>query len=229
MEEETQANEIILSTQEKAVALPLNDSEKELISEYFENLKSGYIPVCVVDRKNENGGIDFKIEAPRGTDNEKSSLLGAAICRATGATDIKFASSIYTSCVYALIKNFSDPKQLADKSNEVLAALNSFKPADEMESMLISKLIVLHFQSMEFFKRSISETQPSPGIDLNINRSAKLTRLYNETVETLMRYRRKGEQKVVVQHVNVENGGKAIVGGVFEGGGGNKKTSEVIP
>ncbi len=49
-------------------------------------------------------------------------------------------------------------------------------------------------------------------VDSFINRSTKLTRLYNETVDTLSRYRRKGEQKVVVQHVNVNQGGQAMVG-----------------
>jgi hypothetical protein len=44
-------------------------------------------------------------------------------------------------------------------------------------------------------------------------------RLHNETVEALNRHRRKGTQNVVVQHINVSDGGKAVVGGVFEGGG----------
>ena len=57
-------------------------------------------------------------------------------------------------------------------------------------------------------------------IDDCMNRTAKLSRLYNETLETLMRYRRKGEQKVVVQHVQVNDGGKAIVTGDFQTGGG---------
>jgi|SRR6185436_6651100 len=229
MEKETQANECTLPTQEKALALPLNDSENEIISKYFEKRKSNNKSACIAYEKSEHGEITVRPNAPRGTKDEKLSLLGAAILSATGANDIEFASSIYTSCVYALVKNLSDAKQVVDKSNEILAALNSFKPADEMESMLISKLIVLHFQSMEFFKRSIYENQTEQGVDLNINRSTKLTRSYNETLEALMRYRRKGEQKVVVQHVNVENGGKAIVGGVFEGGGGIQKNCEVTP
>jgi hypothetical protein len=222
MEKETQANECALPAQEKAVALPLNDAEKEIISKYFENLNSG-ISVSVVDKKRENGEGYCEPEAPRGTDHDKLTLFAAAICKATGATDIRFASTIYSSCVHALIKNPSDAKQVVDKSNEVLIALNSLKPTDEMESMLISKLIVLYFQSMEFFKRSISETQTSPGIDLNINRSTKLTRLYNETLETLMRYRRKGEQKVVVQHVQVNEGGKAVVAGQMVSAGGGER------
>ena len=47
-------------------------------------------------------------------------------------------------------------------------------------------------------------------------------RLHNETIETLSRYRRGGEQKVTVQHVNVNDGGKAIIGNVSGVGETNK-------
>jgi hypothetical protein len=38
----------------------------------------------------------------------------------------------------------------------------------------------------------------------------------------LKRYRSKGEQKVVVEHVTVNEGGQAIVGNVETGGGGSR-------
>ena len=48
-----------------------------------------------------------------------------------------------------------------------------------------------------------------------LKHAIKLLRLHNETVEALSRYRRKGERRVVVQHVTIEGGGQAIVGGMF--------------
>lgn len=214
--------------QEKAVALPLNDSEKEIIDNYKKKLGLNNITACLSDKIGDNGNITFKIEAPRGTDSEKSSLFAAALCNATGASNYTFAFNIYSSCVYAVLGSIKIDKQLIDKSNEILNALNSFKPADEFEGMLISRMIALHFQSMTFLRRAMLEDQTSEGTDLNVNRSTKLMRLYNETLETLMRYRRKGEQKVTVQHINVENGGKAIVSGqMMAGGGGELKNREV--
>jgi hypothetical protein len=64
--------------------------------------------------------------------------------------------------------------------------------------------------------------------DLYLNRAIKLGRLYNETLEALNRYRRKGEQRVTVQHhhnqqVNVSDGGKAVVTGQMTGGGSGDK------
>lgn len=60
-----------------------------------------------------------------------------------------------------------------------------------------------------------------------MNTATKLIRLHNETIDALCRYRRGGEQRVIVQHIQVNDGGKAVVGGMIEGGWGNKKTDEV--
>lgn len=59
--------------------------------------------------------------------------------------------------------------------------------------------------------------------------AVRLLRLHNETVEALNRHRRGGTQNVVVQDVQVNNGGKAVVGGVLEEGGVQQKNREVIP
>jgi len=45
-------------------------------------------------------------------------------------------------------------------------------------------------------------------------------------MEALKRYRASSEQKIVVQHVNVSDGGQAIVGNVTTGGGGIPKKEE---
>ena len=50
----------------------------------------------------------------------------------------------------------------------------------------------------------------------------KLMRTYTAQVEALARLRRGGEQRVIVQHVNVNEGGQAIVGAVSHPGGSEK-------
>jgi hypothetical protein len=47
----------------------------------------------------------------------------------------------------------------------------------------------------------------------------KLTRTFTAQMECLKRYRSSGEQKVTVEHVTVNQGGKAIVGNVTHRGG----------
>ncbi|TPJ97430.1 hypothetical protein FJ872_32140 [Mesorhizobium sp. B2-5-9] len=47
----------------------------------------------------------------------------------------------------------------------------------------------------------------------------RLARTFSAQMETLKRYRSKGEQRVIVERVTVEKGGQAIVGTVAQGGG----------
>ncbi len=52
----------------------------------------------------------------------------------------------------------------------------------------------------------------------------KLARTFTAQVEALKKYRSTGEQSIRVQHVTVNDGGKAIVGDVRAGGGSTTKT-----
>ncbi len=52
-----------------------------------------------------------------------------------------------------------------------------------------------------------------------IKTATKLLDLHTRTVAELARYKKNGEQLIVVQHVNIENGGQAIVGGQMRAGG----------
>ena len=48
----------------------------------------------------------------------------------------------------------------------------------------------------------------------NLNRANKLSRTWATLVEALNRYRGKGQQKVIVEHVHVHAGGQAMVGNI---------------
>jgi hypothetical protein len=52
-----------------------------------------------------------------------------------------------------------------------------------------------------------------------LNGASKLLTRHHETLEVLLKYRRKGEQRVYVEHVHVHSGGQAIVGNVTTGSG----------
>jgi hypothetical protein len=62
-----------------------------------------------------------------------------------------------------------------------------------------------------------------------VNGLTKLTRTYAAQMSALKDYRSRGEQRMVVQHVNVAEGGQAIVGNVnapAEGVGAPKKVGD---
>ena len=54
----------------------------------------------------------------------------------------------------------------------------------------------------------------------------KLVRTFTTQIEALKRYRTGGQQRVVVEHVTVNEGGQAIVGSVSHGGVGAQKKTE---
>lgn len=105
------------------------------------------------------------------------------------------------------------------KQELIVEALQELKPKDYVEGMLCTQLATLHIMGMQFFNFAM-KTDKRFHQDPDLNNAIKLMRLQHETLEALSRYRRKGEQKVLVQHVQVNDGGKAIVGNNLTAGGG---------
>jgi hypothetical protein len=62
--------------------------------------------------------------------------------------------------------------------------------------------------------RRLKGAENIPQQDSNGNLAVKLLRTYALQLEALARYRGKGQQKVIVEHVHVHSGGQAIVGAV---------------
>lgn len=128
----------------------------------------------------------------------------------SGSTSEPFARLLFSQTIGACFAVGDDREFVINAMHQAAIAL---KPQDEIEGMLIHRLIILHNQYMHFMGSVAFPDQSSQIIETNLNRATKLMRLYNETLDTLNRHRRKGEQKVTVQHVNVNNGGQAVVAG----------------
>jgi len=97
--------------------------------------------------------------------------------------------------------------------------LDELQPQNPIEGMIISRMVACHSLGLEMLSRHDNvEVCGSYGI--------KLCRLANECADLLVKLRRTGEQKIIVQHVNVEDGGRAIVGNVLPAGVDEKNTEE---
>ena len=110
-----------------------------------------------------------------------------------------------------------------------IAALVSFKPADELESMLAAQLIACHNAAMECYRRAMIGEQSFAGRSENLSQANKLSRSFATLLEALNRHRGKGQQKVTVEHIHINRGGQAIVGNVTTAGGGLPAKSEDQP
>jgi hypothetical protein len=137
--------------------------------------------------------------------------------------DIKKFSGVENEDVFneilsraALVQPGDHPRQL----NLMIQSLSETEPSDLNEARLCLQASALYSQGMGYLKKANNADMLCHS-EFYMKSALKLLRLHNETLETLNRYRRGGEQKVVVQHVNVSDGGQAIVGNI-EGRGGEK-------
>ena len=106
--------------------------------------------------------------------------------------------------------------------NATMASLLEIDPQDSTELMLGAQMVTAHNVAMEMARRALLvEGQTDEVVNFNVNRMTKLMRTYTAQMEALNKYRNKGKQKITVkhQHVNVNDGGQAIVGDVNQGGG----------
>jgi len=62
------------------------------------------------------------------------------------------------------------------------------------------------------YARANFDGQTFEGRELNMRHAERLMRIYNQQVDTLNKHRGKGQQKVTVEHVTVNEGGQAVVG-----------------
>jgi hypothetical protein len=110
-------------------------------------------------------------------------------------------------------------KSDADRIDEMIAGVAAMRPRDETEAMLIAQMIATHDLAMTFVRR-LKYVENIPQQDSAANALTKLTRTYAAQMTALKHYRTGGEQRVIVQRVDVREGGQAVVGVVNSGKGG---------
>lgn len=104
-------------------------------------------------------------------------------------------------------------------SNFLLSVVRSVEPRDELETMLAVQMGAIH-QATMMMARRLNHVETILQQDAAERALNKLARTYAVQMEALKRYRTGGQQKVVVEHVTVNEGGQAIVGNVSHGGRG---------
>ncbi|WP_202639195.1 hypothetical protein [Bradyrhizobium sp. CCBAU 051011] len=110
-----------------------------------------------------------------------------------------------------------------------LAFLTGVNPQDVIEGMMAAQLFASHSASMECYRRAMLPDQSLEGRTANLVQAAKLTRANASVVEALTKYRNKGKQRIVIEHVHVYQGGQAAFIATGAPGEGVAKIKEVQP
>ncbi|MGE0200798.1 MAG: hypothetical protein AB7P76_07515 [Candidatus Melainabacteria bacterium] len=140
----------------------------------------------------------------------------ASVCRlfeTTGCTD-RDAAQLLLAHITMAMPNPEDE----DRVNGALALMADIAPRDGLEGMLAAQAVTSHTLAMQYAKRAMAKDSNSlEANDRYISRYTKLLNLFAKQVDTLEKYRNKGQQRITVQHVQVNQGGQAIVGEVHHG------------
>ena len=160
---------------------------------------------------------------------------GGVLVLAYEHKDLKTAEALLMGATGTVYESFFDGllRQLGNATardgqvsegdlNFMLAVIKGIEPQDQVESMLAAQMAAVHMATMTFARR-LSHVENIAQQDSAERAFNKLARTFTAQVEALKRYRTGGEQRVVVEHVHVHQGGQAIVGTVNRGGGGNKE------
>lgn len=144
-----------------------------------------------------------------------------------GTTDPRTADALVSQLANLTVK---DGQVNVAHLNQHMAFVQSIQPRDPLEAALAAQMSAVQSATMEMARRlGVADTMER--VELYERSLNKLARTFTTQMEALKRYRTGGVQKVVVQHVQVNEGGQAVVAGEFNaqqgaGGGSNEKRSQ---
>ena len=146
---------------------------------------------------------------------EVKAATSALLERATGTTNEELQGRLVDQLIKTLwLPSGMSEEHIKDRVVAAYAALQGIKPRDEIEGMLGVQMVSTHSAAMECLRRAMLEEQTFEGRDQNLKHGVKLLTLYARQLEALDKHRGKGQQKMTIEYINVEAGGRAIVGHV---------------
>lgn len=94
-----------------------------------------------------------------------------------------------------------------------LEVIGTTKPKDAVELMLATQMFLINDSILDAHRYSKKPASVSV-YNQYVNSITKLSRTFTGQMDSLKKYQGKGQQKIVVEHLNVNQGGRAVVGDV---------------
>ncbi len=138
----------------------------------------------------------------------------SAVCQIFGTSDEIQANALLSHCLKALkADEASDEHPGNDERIFMLSVIRDLAPRDAIERMLAVQMAATHVATIRS-ARWLANTDTIAQVQAHYAGFNKTARTFAAQVEALRRHRTGGEQRVLVQHVNVSDGGKAVVGNI---------------
>ena len=164
--------------------------------------------------------LGVKVSGSARTGHKIELAQESALCRIFGTSDEMQANALLSHCLKPLkADEASDEHPGNDERIFMLSVIRDLAPRDPVERMLAVQMAATHVATIRS-ARWLANAENIPQVQAHYTGFNKLARTFAAQVEALRKHRTGGEQRVTVQHVNVSDGGQAIVGNVHQGGRG---------
>lgn len=190
------------------------EADREAVWKHHERVKEKPPAPHFSVKKHEDGTTHITQAHPDKAVGEK------ILMEQVGTTSPYFLEGIIKQTLAAYTGNKTPPTE--NEVNFAISAIRGIEPRDEVEAMLATQMVAIHNATMrvaEHFTRVENLMQ----FEAQEKAYNKLARTFAAQVQALKTYRTGGEQKMVVQHVHVADGGQAVIGPVNTGGKGTKR------
>jgi hypothetical protein len=97
----------------------------------------------------------------------------------------------------------------------MISMVESIKPRDSIEAMLVAQMVSVHVMAMRC-AHQLANTEDAARQESAVRALARLVRTFPAQIEALNRHRSNGAPAITVQNVSVGDGGNAIVGNVTQ-------------
>jgi hypothetical protein len=111
-------------------------------------------------------------------------------------------------------------------ANQAVQTMVGLQPADEIEGMLCAQMVATNAGALEAMRRAFHPDAMLHSRMDWLNAANKLMRTHAALSEVLMRKRNGGQQRIVVERVQVGPGGQAVLGNVHQTLGGGCATEK---
>ena len=164
-------------------------------------------------------GLGLKLEGSAKTGHQIKLSRNDALLEIFGTADADQASAFLSHCLKVLKPDEAgDAGEANDERHFLLSIVKDMAPRDPVERMLSVQMAATHVATIRA-GRWMATADNLPQVEAHYTGFNKLARTFAAQVEARRKHRNGGKQTVLVQHVNVADGGQAIVGHVQAGGG----------
>lgn len=192
----------------------------DLVKKYTEEEKTilnGYKDKC----QSKQEALKYTVERSRDgriilTPTVKEELVDAFRAATVGAVQSGSAKRLIDQAIAASMdgKEKEDIERGEAALNAVLEMMTELAPQDGIEGMLVTHIVSVHNQAMQCLNKANHPFENEVNAAVYRKRAIDFMKLFMKQIEFLERYRGKAQQTVTVKHVNVNEGGQAIVGNV---------------